>query len=276
MDREFFNSTVSWGAIAAGSIVACGVTLLAMAFGIGGGLAIVSPWQNEGVSSTTASWLAGLGLVCLAVIASAFGGYVTGLLRHGWDAITEDERYFRDTVHGFVTWAFATVLTVVVIGAAGTHILAGASAGSIPAAGAGAAQAASSEGDVYVDRLLRTTNRQAAQAGSVADTRGELLRIITPGMARGGQVADADRAYAAQLVAARTGLSPEDARRRVDETIAAAKEAADKARRAAMKLALWSAVAMLLGALVASLAAAEGGKIRNRYLVPVTVTVGRP
>ena len=274
MDREFFNSTVSWGAIAAGSVVACGVTLLAMAFGIGGGLAIVSPWQNEGVSSTTASWLAGLGLVCLAVIASAFGGYVTGLLRHGWDAITEDERYFRDTVHGFVTWAFATVLTVFVIGAAGTHILAGASAGSIPAAGAGAAQGASA-GDVYVDRLLRPT-RQTTQTGDLADTRSELLRIITPGMARGGQVADADRAYAAQVVAARTGLSAEDARRRVDETIAAAKEAADKARRAAMKLALWSAVAMLLGALVASLAAAEGGKIRNRYLVPVTVTVGRP
>jgi hypothetical protein len=95
-------------------------------------------------------------------------------------------------------------------------------------------------------------------------------------MARGGQVADADRAYAAQIVAARTGLSPEDARRRVDETIAQAKEAADKARKAAMKLALWSAVAMLAGALVAALAAAEGGRIRNRYLVPVAVTVGRP
>jgi hypothetical protein len=275
MDREFFNSTVSWGAIAAGSIVAVGVTLLFMAFGIGGGLAIVSPWQNEGVSATTFSWLSGIALVCLAMIASAFGGYVTGLLRHGWDAITEDERYFRDTVHGFVTWAFATVLTVFVIGAAGTHILAGASAGSIPAAGAGAAQEASNGGDIYVDRLLRT-NRQGTQAGNLADTRGELLRIITPGTVRGGQVADADRAYAAQIVAARTGLSPEDARRRVDETIAAAKDAADKARKAAMKLALWSAVAMLAGALVAALAAAEGGKIRNRYLVPVAVTVGRP
>ena len=147
MDREFFNSTVSWGAIAAGSIVACGVTLLVMSFGIGGGLAIVSPWQNEGVSANTFSWLSGIALVCLAMIASAFGGYVTGLLRHGWDSITEDERYFRDTVHGFVTWAFATVLTAFVIGAAGTHILAGASAGTIPAAGAGAAQA-TSEGDI--------------------------------------------------------------------------------------------------------------------------------
>ena len=47
MDRDFFNSTVSWGAIAAGSVVACAVTLLAMAFGLGGGLAIVSPWQSE-------------------------------------------------------------------------------------------------------------------------------------------------------------------------------------------------------------------------------------
>lgn len=267
MDREIFNSTVSWGAIAAGSVVACGITLLVFAFGIGGGLAIVSPWQGEGVSATTFSWVAGIALVCLGIIASVFGGYITGLLRHGWEDITEDDRYFRDTIHGFVTWALATILTVLVIGAAGTHILAGASAGSIPAAGTGATQAGPN-GDVYVDRLLRS-NRPGSQNNNIQDTRAELLRIISPSMTRNGQVADTDRAYAAQVVAARTGLTPDEARKRVDETIAQAKDAADKARRAAMKFALWSAIALLAGALTGALAAAEGGKVRNRHLEPV-------
>ena len=260
MDRDIFNSTVSWGAIAAGAVVSCAVTLFAMALAVGGGLAIVSPWSGEGVSATTFSWTAGLGLVCVALIASAFGGYITGHLRHGWDDIPDDARYFRDTAHGFVTWAFATLLTVGVLGGASTHILAGASAGSIPAAGAGAAQTASAN-DVYVDRLLRSNRpNQNADAG---DTRSEMMRILGPATRRGGQISQDDRAYAAQVVAARTGLSPDEAQKRVDQTITQAKEAADKARKAALAAALWSAIALLAGALAASVAATEGGKLRN-------------
>ena len=260
MDREFFNSTVSWGAIAAGSVVACAVTLLLSAFGVGGGLALVSPWYGEGVSAATIGWAAGIGLVCLAIIASAMGGYITGRLRHGWDDIHTDERYFRDTAHGFVTWAFATILTAGVLSAAGTHILAGASAGSIPAAGAGAAQAASPN-DVYVDLLMRSNNPN--QNANPAESRAELLRILTPATRKGGQLSQDDRTYVSQVVAARTGISQEEAQRRVDQTVAQAKEAADKARKAGMILALWTAASLLAGALAGALAAAEGGKYRN-------------
>jgi hypothetical protein len=261
MDRDFFNSTVSWGAIAAGSVVACAVTLLLTAFGVGGGLALVSPWYGEGVSATTIGWTAGVGLVCLAIIASALGGYITGRLRHGWDDIHVDERYFRDTAHGFVTWAFATILTAGVLSAAGTHILAGASAGSIPAAGAGAAQAASSPNDIYVDRLMRSTNPN--QNANPADTRAELTRLMAPIARKGGQISQEDRTYAAQLVASRTGISQDEAQKRVDQTIAQAKDAADKARKTAMVLALWTAASLLAGALAGALTAAEGGKLRN-------------
>jgi hypothetical protein len=269
MDRDFFNSSVSWGAIAAGAVVACAVTLLCSAFGVGGGLALVSPWYGEGVSATTIGWTAGLALICLAVIASALGGYITGRLRHGWDDIHIDERYFRDTAHGFVTWAFATILTAGVLSAAGTHLLAGASAGSIPAAGAGPAQAATS-GDVYVDRLLRSTN--ATLNASPADTRAELTRLMAPIARKGGQISQDDRVYAAQLVATRTGIPPQEAQKRVDQTIAQAKDAADKARRAAMVLALWTAASLLAGALAAAVAAAEGGKIRNTRWYETTAT----
>jgi hypothetical protein len=267
MDRDFFNSTVSWGAIAAGSVVACAVTLLLSAFGIGGGLALVSPWYGEGAPTTAIGWTAGVGLVCLAIIASALGGYITGRLRHGWEDVHADERYFRDTAHGFVTWAFATILTAGVLTGAGTHLLAGASAGSIPAASAGAAQAASS-GDVYVDRLMRSTS--PAQNVNPAETRAELSRLMAPISRKGGLISQDDRAYAAQLIASRTGISPQEAKQRVDQAIAQAKEAADKARKAAMVLALWIAASLLAGALAGAIAAAEGGKLRNtRWYEPV-------
>jgi hypothetical protein len=273
MDREYFNSTVSWGAIAAGAVVTCAVTLFVTALAVGGGLAIVSPWSGDGVSATTFGWAAGLALVCVAIIASSLGGYITGRLRHGWDDVHADERYFRDTAHGFVAWAFATVLTVSLLAGAGTHLLAAASTGAIPAAGAGAAQAASSN-DVYVDRLLRSNTPN--QNANPADTRAELSRVLAPIGRRGGQVSADDRAYAAQVVASRTGLSQDEAQKRVDQTIAQAKDAADKARKAALAVALWSAIALLAGALAAAIAAAEGGKLRNeRWYERTTTTTQR-
>jgi hypothetical protein len=270
MDREFFNSTVSWGAIAAGSVVTCAVTLFATALVVGGGLSMVSPWSGEGVSATTFAWSAGVALVCVALIASSLGGYITGRLRHAWDDVHIDERYFRDTAHGLVAWAFATVLTATILAGAGTHLLAAASTGAIPAAGAGAAQAASSN-DLYVDRLLRSNAPN--QNANAADTRAELARVLAPIATRGGQVSQDDRAYAAQVVAARTGLSPDEAQKRVDQVITQAKEAADKARKAALAASLWAAIALLVGALGAAIAAAEGGKMRNtRWYERTTVT----
>ena len=61
----------------------------------------------------------------------------------------------------------------------------------------------------------------------------------------------------------RTGLSQADAEKRVNETIAEAKKAADEARKAAAKLSLWLAASMLAGALASILAATEGGLLRD-------------
>ena len=264
MDRYDFNSTVSWGAILAGGFTAAAVTLIVVAFGVGAGLSVVSPWSGEGISATTASWAAGLFLVVVAMIASTFGGYITGRLRPGWDDVNVHERFFRDTAHGFVAWAFATVLTVTVLAGAGTHLLAAASAGAIPAAGAGAAQAASNGGDIYVDRLLRagpqTDGRTTGPSADQAATRAELLRIIGPATLKGGEASADDRSYAARLIAARTGISQSDAEQRVNQTIAQAKEAADKARRAAAKFSLWIAVSLFAGAFSANCGTSAGTK----------------
>lgn len=269
MDRSDFTPTVSWGAILAGGFTAAAVTLIVVAFGVGVGLSVVSPWSGEGISATTASWAAGLFLVVVAMIASTFGGYITGRLRHGWEDVHIHERFFRDTAHGFVAWAFATVLTATILAGAGTHLLAAASAGAIPAAGAGAAQAANNSGDIYVDRLLRagpqTDSRNTGPSADQALTRAELLRIIGPATRKGGDVSAEDRSYAASVIAARTGISQSDAEQRVNQTITQAKDAADKARRAAARFSIWIAISLLAGAFSASLAAAEGGKLRNAH-----------
>jgi hypothetical protein len=94
MDRYLLNSTVSWGAIIAGGFVAAAVTLIVAAFGVGVGLAVVSPWSGEGISATTASWAAGIFLVVIAMLASTIGGYITGRLRHDWEDVHVDERFF--------------------------------------------------------------------------------------------------------------------------------------------------------------------------------------
>ncbi len=269
MDRDAFNSTVSWGAILAGGFTAAAVSLIVVAFAVGAGLSVVSPWEGEGISATTASWSAGLFLVVVAMIASTFGAYITGRLRPAWDDVNVHERFFRDTAHGFVAWAFATVLTVTILAGAGTHLLAAVSAGAIPAAGAGAARAASSSGDIYADRLLRTgpqtDGRATAPAADQAVMRAELLRIIAPATRKGGEVSPDDRAYAARVIAARTGLPQAEAEQRVSQTIAQARDATDKARRAAAKFSLWIAISLLAGAFSGSLAAAEGGKLRNEH-----------
>jgi len=81
---------------------------------------------------------------------------------------------------------------------------------------------------------------------------------------------DADKTYLAQLVAARTGLAPDAAAHRVDDvmtqvdaTEAKAAEAAETARKTAASLAIFTALSMFIGAFIACIAAALGGKCRD-------------
>jgi hypothetical protein len=70
------------------------------------------------------------------------------------------------------------------------------------------------------------------------------------------------------MVAARTGLPPAEAQARVTTIETEARLAADTARRIGMQLAFWTVAALFLGALAASLAATEGGALRDdRHLL---------
>jgi len=68
-----------------------------------------------GASGTTLHLAGGIALVLMAVMASALGGYLAARLRTKWVGIHTDEVYFRDSAHGLLAWASATIITASVL-----------------------------------------------------------------------------------------------------------------------------------------------------------------
>ena len=107
---ESSASAVEWPAIVAGALAAIGVTIILFALGTGAGLTMTRPWSFSAPSPAVFGRAAAIGLIVTQWVASALGGYLTGRLRTKWVGIRTDEIFFRDTAHGFLAWALATVL----------------------------------------------------------------------------------------------------------------------------------------------------------------------
>jgi hypothetical protein len=253
---ETSGAGVSWPAIFAGAVASCALTLVLLTLGVALGATSVSPWSGSGVSATTFKLATGIYLIVIAMISSSIGGYIAGRLRTKWTGVHTDEVYFRDTAHGFITWAFASVLGAVLLATPAASIMGGAASGATQ----GAVTAAGPM-DGYVDSLLRSDTPQAN--ANTADSRGELTRLIGTSFKAGTDMKPADKTYVAKVVSARTGLSQADAEARVNQVITDAKANLDAARKATAALAFWVTASLLLGAFCASLAATEGGGLRD-------------
>jgi hypothetical protein len=347
---ESIASGVSWGAIIAGGVGAAAMAMILTVLGAGLGLVAVSPWQGHGISA------AGLGVgviiwsLIVHAVAFGLGGYLAGRLRTKWANIHGDEVYFRDTAHGFVTWALGSLVSVAIMSSVAGHLAKtgaemGAMAGGAAMAGAGAAggmamhdgiggpggMAGGDHGmrgpgnpmDYYIDELFRPAGPAAGQNGAAAAPatgstttgttgtgtdangaamtggamtgtpamsmdnppagnpgdqgamRGEISRIVATSWKDGAlTISQDDKAYIASVIAQRTGLSQQDAEKRIDTVVAQAKaaiddaktkakQAADDARKAGAALALWTFVALILGAFSASFMATVGGRARD-------------
>lgn len=268
-------SAVSWPAIVAGGFVAAAMTLVLLALGAGIGFSVISPWSGlPDISTAKAATVGGIYMAVTAVMSSALGGYLAGRLRMRWARTPLDEVYFRDTAHGVLAWAFATVMGAALLASAATVVGGGA------AAGAGSVAAvASTRNDItapLLDRLFRPdyaalTGGNGQRAAGVfaggrdlaADREAARRILILFGERGRTELAAEDRQYLSQMVAARTGLSPADAERRVAAVETDARLAADTARRIGMHLSFWLVASMLLGAFAAGLAATEGGAARD-------------
>lgn len=293
------TSAVSWGAIAAGAAAGAALSLILLLLGVGLGLSSVSPWSFAGMSAASFGVSTIVWLTLTQLLASAMGGYLAGRLRTRWTDTPVDEVYFRDTAHGFLAWAVASlataaVLTSVIGSIVGGGIHAGAAvAGGVAETASAAASGMAAAGPMpsaqsapmayFVDSLFRRNASADAANPSAAPAEASERKVGNEGSEVGRVFMNASRSdplppedirYVGQLVAQRTGLSQQDAEKRVTDVYAraqatlhnaevAAKEAADKARKASAYAALWMFVSLLIGAFVASLAATYGGRQRD-------------
>jgi hypothetical protein len=269
------GSAASWGAIIAGAFVAASVSLLLFALGSGLGFASVSPWPGHGVTAKTFAITTAIWLIVMQWVSSGFGGYITGRLRTRWIGTHTHEVFFRDTAHGLVMWAVATVLVAATLAASLFSVLEGGAHAGAGVASAGMASALA-PANAYgtdklsygADKLFRGLSSAGNGPGSI-DPRIEAAHIVANAWST-GTVTDADRSYLAELVATRTGVSPAEARARVDDFVAGALDAetkakadADAARKTAAQAAMYTALSMLVGAFIASVSAALGGRLRD-------------
>jgi hypothetical protein len=285
-------SAVSWGAIVAGAAAAASLSLILLILGTGLGLAAVSPWAYEGMSAKPFAVSTILWLSLTQLAASAIGGYLAGRLRTRWIEVHVDEVYFRDTAHGFLAWAVASLVTAALLSSAtGAIVGAGLRAGAAIPGGTGAADLAKSRSDItatgyFVDALFRRNMNAApsASAGTAtafgigperatASESAEVARIFM-NTSRNEALPAEDIQHVGRMVSQRTGLVLQEAQKRVTDTYAraqakareaeiAAIETADKARKASTYAALWLFASLLMGAFVASLAATYGGRRRD-------------
>lgn len=275
---ESAKSAIAWGPIIGGAVAATGVSLILIMFGSGLGLTMVSPWSGESSSAATVGITAAIWLIVVQWLSSALGGYLTGRLRTKWAAVHTDEVFFRDTAHGLVSWAVATLFVAGVLTSSLTS-LAGAGAQAVGSAASTATVAAASTSggpadtsaatSYFTDALLRPERVSSNAQGDDTAATAEVSRILVNGAVAGG-VPEDDKAYLAAIVSARTGLEPEQARGRVDAVLqrieaakVAAQEATDKARKAAATTALVGAISLLVGAFISCAAAALGGRQRD-------------
>jgi hypothetical protein len=269
-DDSSAASAVSWAAILAGAAVAAAAAIILFTLGVGLGFAALPGMSGHHRSATAFAVTSAIWLVVTQWLTAAIGGYVTGRLRTRWVNVHTHEVFFRDTAHGLITWALGALLgTILALGTVGS--LAGA---GMRGAGAMASSASEESLRYSIDELLRPspTNESAASsadtsggpgpAGMDAGGNGQAARILLHGIAQ-PEVPPADRDYLAHLVARRAGIPLSEARERVDNTITELRHDAEVARKAAATTGILTALSLLIGAFIACVSAALGGRLRD-------------
>jgi hypothetical protein len=328
IDANPRTSAVSWGAVLAGALIATAVTFALMVLGAGLGLTLISPWWEANAEATTIAVSTVVWLIVMQWASAGVGGYLTGRLRTRWARVHSDEVFFRDTAHGFLTWAVATIIVAglasqSLMGAfsSGTQAVGQAAGSAVEGASDAASDALLDPTAYFIDALYRpagpttdasgggpapapstgtaapapatpeamtlptaaapttpgpTTTPQSSSAASApssdtASIRAETTRIVLRGMTV-ETFPPEDKSYLAQLVASKTGLSPEEAEGRVNSVLqgladekAEAQAAAEEAREAAITLSVVAFVSLLVGAFIGSVAAALGGRHRDDW-----------
>jgi hypothetical protein len=281
---------ISWSGVIAGALTAVAVTAIIVALGSGIGLSLASPFSSS-PSGSTLTIMGAVWLVFAQAIGFATGGYMAGRLRANPGRWHTGEVKFRDAANGLVVWAIGVVLSMVLLAGAVSKVTS--AAATVATAGGAAATAGATAGvmqpsslDYYTDMLLRTNPQSQNPAAGNATPgnasngepatnginsqmqRQQVSRIMLTAIGPNGLSND-DRTYLAQIVSAQSGMSQDDAQKKVDDVVNRAKadatKAADTARKGAEYFAFWTFMSLLFGAVCAALGGMLGGDLRDEF-----------
>ena len=250
---ESAGAGIHWGAILGGAAAAAAISLVLIPLGTALGFSSFSVFtaNTNSVIVFTAGWA--IWLVVMQWASSFLGGYIAGRLRVRWADLHSDEVFFRDTAHGFLAWAVATLFTFALI------------AVTTLGAGHSARQDSGPDVDYYASSLYRGATTPAT------DDTSEAAGILINDAVNGNITAE-DRTYLAHQVAARTGISEADAEARVNAAVShidadrqKAEQAAETARKTLVGFSITLFISLLVGAFIASVSAAIGGRLRDQY-----------
>jgi hypothetical protein len=131
--NEAHGSGVSWAAVFAGAVATAALGLILLALGAGFELSSISPLSVRQYPIRHLEWPAIAWMVVAQIVAGGIGGYLAGRLRTRWTRIHTDEVHFRDTAHGFLAWAAATVASAAFLTTAGASLATGGASGFVAA-----------------------------------------------------------------------------------------------------------------------------------------------
>jgi polyhydroxyalkanoate synthesis regulator phasin len=290
---------VSWGAIFAGGVVTISVELALGILGIGVGLGLVRPTEQDPLGGFGIG--AGIWFGISTIIALFLGGLIAGRLA----GIPRDRN--DGMIHGIIVWGLATLASFYLMTTAMGSILSGVSGvigkglsmigSGIQAAGPKVAETAQQklqEKGISLDTIMdgaKKTLRQTGkpelqpeqlkkQASEAAKTTGqepqssdtelsEALKKLFANPKQAGSAADKDAVV--NILVARTGMSREQATTTVDNWIQQYYQASQKAEEAkqqalqkseqVMKTLSKAAIWDFIAMLIGVVVAALGGKI---------------
>jgi hypothetical protein len=264
----------SWGAVIAGTVMALVVVVVLQVLMLWLGMTAIDPAFEaapfEGVGTATA-----IASLVVAAIALFVGGLVTGRLANrvsGADVF----------LHGLLTWAVVTLVTLVMMVTAATALIGGALGvvgQGLAALGGGAAALAPTVAteleDVIEEQrmLLEDAQQEMEPLWTDPAARSEFRTVVTRILRDEQPTVDpADRQQLIDVVAANTELSEAEAEARVDGWIARYEEGRERLARAERDLreagqrasdalgraAMWAFFGLIVGAIISALGARIG------------------
>ena len=239
------HTYVDWSAVFAGAVAALAVSFVLLTFGAAIGLSAVSPWTSGRGTVTAVGIGSGFWVLLVTVWSFALGGYLAARMRHRSSSATPSEVNFRDNAHGLLAWALAVTIGALAAALASTPR-------TTPAVNPATA--------VAVDNLVRSPRTNVPPADDALRSLVSRILVTNVGNER---LEAADQTFLGEMVAARTGVSGEEAQRRVTSAFTEFKRSADRTRKAGVVMGFLAAATLLLGGVTAWWAASVGGRHRE-------------